>query len=941
MRISRSTLVGTAVAVALFGGNAFAQQTSGSQADASKTDANDAATLQEVVVTGVRYSVQRSIATKRAARNMTEVATAEDVGKLPAKNVADVLQTLPGVDTSSSVAGEGAFAENDRISLRGTPNSLTQTTINGHFVSAGDWFIEDQYQTVGRSVSYDLLPSEMVGKTVVNLSQDASMIEGGVAGSVDIQTRHPLEFKQGLSGYLNGGAEYSDLPAKVDPEAQLMVNWNNGSFGVLALGFYSKQDLRRDAQEELGYAKVSHCVAVGCIQNGVMVPGWQMLNPSLPDATGALYPTLLGQTLFQQTQTKEGGLLDVQAKPSDALSIDFTAFYSYMKAGNQNRNYMFWGSHVVGGSQYCPPPATPGGAAPNCQTVYVPSSLTVQNGTITSASWPGTLVPGSPAGASVPASIVYDQILRPGTTADSAFANLDVTFDATDNLTFDGQLGATEGTGRTTYAPAYEWVGGGAASYAFNGYTNLATVSFPGTPTNSPGANGVNNVGTGWAWNDIDDSVDKENYAKLDGTFKQDSGALEDLKFGVRFAHHSRDGQFTADQGCTSYCWSNLPAYGGAQYPNNFQSGIGSSPWGGNIFEYTPAAIEAYDAAALTPNVNGSRYYWLDSFSTTENELAGYVMEDIGGDNWSGNFGVRIVNTLEEVTANFANGLNPLTFSAFGPFTPTRIDNRYFNVLPSANLKFDLSKNLVWRFAAAETMALADPSALGTGVQLTDTNLTGNGGNANLKPVKGAVYSTDLEYYYGPASMVEFGLFDMDLSSYIDFGSSTGTYLNLNLTKNGPPVYSTFTITSPFNTTAEIKGGTVSWQQALPLGFGVNANFTLANGTSGDGNPVLGNSRYTYNLGGYWQRGPISANLDYTYRSHYYAAVSESSPQYMANWYNLNAQVSYDVTSNFSLTFSGRNLTDKIIYEYGVNTSQPVAIYDNGRQYYLSANYKF
>jgi iron complex outermembrane recepter protein len=904
MRISRSTLIGTAVAVALFGGNAFAQQTSASQSDPSKSDADNSAPLQEVVVTGIRYSVKASIAAKRAATNMTEVATAEDIGKLPAKNVADVLQTLPGVDTSSSTAGEGAFAENDRISLRGTPNSLTQTTIDGHFVSSGDWFIEDQYETVGRSVSYDLLPSQIVGKTVVNLSQNAAMIEGGVAGSVDIQTRHPLDFKPGISGYLNAGAEYSDLPAKADPQGGLMVSWNNGTFGVLAMAFYEKQDLRRDAQEELGYASVDAATAAA----------WQAANPSLPDATGALYPTLLGQTLFKQTQTKKGGLIDIQAKPSDAVSLDLTAFYSYMDAGNTNDNYMFWGSHIVG-------------------PTYVPTALTVQNGTIVSGTWP------TQAGA--PASIVYDQITRPGTTADSSFVNLDATVDATDNLTLDGQLGYTLGSGRTTYAPAYEWSGGNGASYTFNGYTNLATVSFPGTPTNNPGMNGVNNVGTGWAWNDIDDSVDKETYAKLDATLKQDDGALEALKFGVRFAHHSRDGNFTADQGCTSYCWSNLPGYSGGEYPGNFQSGIGSSPWGSNIFTYSQGEINAYDAAALTPNVNGSRYYWLDSFSTVENELAAYVMEEVGGDRWSGDFGVRFVNTLEEVTANFANGLNPLTFSAFGPFTPTEIDNRYFNVLPSVNLRFDLTKRLVARFSASETMALADPSALGTGVQLTDTNLTGNGGNANLKPVKGAVYSTDLEYYYGPESLVEVALFDMDLSSYVDFGTSTGRYLNLNLSKSGPPIYSNFTITSPFNTTAEIKGGTVSWQQALPLGFGVNANLTLANGSSGDGNPVLGDSKYTYNVGAYFQRGPISANLDYSYRSHYYAAVSESSPQYMANWYNLNAQVSYDVTHALSLTFSGRNLTDKIIYEYGKNTSQPVAIYDNGRQFYLSANYKF
>jgi iron complex outermembrane receptor protein len=898
-------LVGTAVAVALFGGNAFAQQTTASQTNSSSADADNAANLQEVVVTGIRYSVKASIATKRAATGQTEVATAEDVGKLPAKNVADVLQTLPGVDTSSSVAGEGAFAENDRISLRGTPNSLTQTTIDGHFVSSGDWFIEDQYQTVGRSVSYDLLPSQIVGKTIVNLSQDASMVEGGVAGSVDIQTRHPLDFKPGFSGYVNGGAEYSDLPSKVDPQAGLMMSWNNGSFGVLAMAFYEKQDLRRDAQEELGYATVTP-------QSGIAA-AWQAANPSLPDSTGAAYPTLLGQTLFKQTQAKKGGLIDIQAKPSDALSLDLTGFFSYMDAGNVNDNYMFWGSHIV-------------------SATYVPTALTVRNGTIVSGSWP------TQAGA--PASIVYDQILRPGTTADASFVNFDATLNATDNLTIDGQMGYTLGSGRTSYAPAYEWSGGNGASYTFNGYTNLATVSFPGTPTNNPGVNGVNNVGTGWAWNDIDDSVDKETYAKLDATFKQNNGALEALKVGVRFAHHSRDGNFTADQGCTSYCWSNLPAYGGGEYPSNFQSGIASSPWGNNIFTYSQGAIEAYDAAALTPNVNGSRYYWLDSFSTVENELAGYVMEEVGGDHWNGNFGVRVVNTLEEVTANFGGGLNPLTFSAFGPFTPTEIDNRYFNVLPSVNLRFDLTKNLVARFSASETMALADPSALGTGVQLTDTNLTGNGGNARLKPIKGAVYSTDLEYYYGPESMFEIGLFDMDLSSYVDFGTSTGTYVNMNLSKTST-VYSTFTITSPFNTTAQIRGATVSWQQALPLGFGVNANFTLANGTSGDGSPVLGDSKYTYNVGGYWQVGAISANVDYSYRSHYYAAVSESSPQSMANWYNVNAQVNYDITSNLSLSFSGRNLTDKIIYEYGANTSQPVAIYDNGRQYYLTANYKF
>jgi iron complex outermembrane recepter protein len=935
MRISRSTLIGTAVAVALFGGNAFAQQTSAASGDAGKSDADNTPTLQEVVVTGIRNSVKASIAAKRAATDMTEVATATDVGKLPAKNVADVLQTLPGVNTQSSVAGEGAFAENDRISLRGTPASLTQTTIDGHFVSSGDWFIEDQYQTVGRSVSYDLLPASIVGRTVVNLSENASMVEGGVAGSVDIQTRHPLDFKQGISGYVRGGAEYGDLPAKVDPQAQFMTTWNNGSAGVLAMGFYEKTHYRRDAQEELGYTTVDPATAAA----------WQAANPSLPNAAGAQIPSLLGQTLFQQTMTKEGGLLDLQAKPSDALSLDLTAFYSHMKAGNNNDNFMFWGSHLVGGTSCtydpvahpdCGGPGNPNPAMQTPTTVYVPSSLTVQNGVVTAATWPTTLLPGSPASAGgTPNSWVYDEITRPGTTADASFVNLDATLDATDNLTLDGQLGFTYGSGHTTYAPAYEAVGGAGASYQLNGIDNLATVSFPGSATNNPSSI----LGTGWAWNDVDDSIDKETYAKLDATFKVDNGALEAIKTGVRFSHHTRDGQFTSDAGCTGYCWSNVPSSAGStEYPGGFQSGIGSSPWGGNIFLLSPSAIDAYDAVAL--KTGPQTYDWQLSFNVAENELAGYVMAEVGGDRWSGNFGVRLVNTLEEVLTNVSGGTNPLTYSGYGPFTPTEIDNRYFNVLPSANLKFDLTRNLLWRFSAAQTMALPDYSALGGAVSLVDTNLTGNGGNPGLKPIKSAVYSTDLEYYYGPESMVEAALFDMDMSSYIDFGTSTGRYVDQALSKTST-VYETYSITSPFNTTAEVKGATLAWNQGLPLGFGLNFNFTLANGSTGSGGPVLGNSKYTYNIGGYWQKGPISANLDYTYRSHYYAAVAASSPQYMANWYNLNATVTYNITHALSLTFDGRNLTDEIIKEYGINETEPVAIYDNGRQFFLTANYKF
>jgi len=123
--------------------------------------------LQEIVVVGIRKSVELSLEAKRDSTEITEVVTAEDIGKMPDKNVADSLARLPGITTSAAGANEGGFDENDRVSMRGTNPSLTQTLINGHNVAAGDWFVLDQVQTVGRSVSYTLLPSEIVSKVVV------------------------------------------------------------------------------------------------------------------------------------------------------------------------------------------------------------------------------------------------------------------------------------------------------------------------------------------------------------------------------------------------------------------------------------------------------------------------------------------------------------------------------------------------------------------------------------------------------------------------------------------------------------------------------------------------------------------------------------------------------------------------------------------------------
>src|SRR3954466_9283690 len=151
---------------------------------------------ETVTVTGIRGSLEKSIETKRNADAIVEVVTSEDIGKMPDKNIADAVQRVPGVTISSQSGGSGGFDENDRVSMRGTNPSLTQTLINGHPVASGDWFVLDQVGLVGRSVSFSLLPSEIVSQVIVRKASTADLVEGGAAGSVDIITRKPLQFSK-------------------------------------------------------------------------------------------------------------------------------------------------------------------------------------------------------------------------------------------------------------------------------------------------------------------------------------------------------------------------------------------------------------------------------------------------------------------------------------------------------------------------------------------------------------------------------------------------------------------------------------------------------------------------------------------------------------------------------------------------------------------------
>lgn len=835
---------------------------------------------QTVVVTGVRAALEQSLRQKRNADAVVEVVTAEDIGKMPDKNVADAIQRLPGVNTQSSAGGEGGFGENDRVSLRGTSPSLQQTLFNGHAISTGDWFVLNQIGgNVGRSSSFSLLPSELVGSIVVQKSPTADLVEGGVSGAINVITRRPLDFKQQLTVEASVQANYNDLSSKTEPHLSGLVSWKNASntAGILIQGFSEKAAVRRDGQEILGYTPISATSAAA------------IANPAL---AGVVVPTFIGAALFEQTKKREGGAFDIEVRPNRDLTLDLNGFYSKLEAPHQNTNSL----------------AAPANSINSLG--LIPGNPVVRNGTLVGASFTRN------AGE-------VDNIYRPDAGGESWYLDFNGKWRVSERFSLSGKVGKTHGVGWDRDDVYYQNNVDGGMTYALNGLSP-ASVSYPGGNTAVPGS-------TAWAGGGESQSVDREEYAQLDGELRLDNPTFHTLRFGARWTDHKRTAEHPLETRPGPVGFTNpQPAWNGQMYPDDFGSDIGGYS-GIPYFKYYGAALGAWGAIPGNRLLDYVlRHNWMNEFEVAEKTAAVYGMVDFGGDDWSGNIGLRAIETRQRTVVNLPGGPTPITGSAFGPYTPTTFERTYRDYLPSANLKYNVTPDLTLRTALAKTIARPDYSALGGSVSLNDDALSGSGGNVNLDPVRSTNFDIGAEWYYAPKALLSAGLFYMDLRSIVAQGTSTGSYYN-----NKRETFTEYQITSPYNTSGKNKGVELSWQQPFLDNFGMLVNYTYADGELDDGGELLNSSKNTYNVTGYFENERFSARLAYNWRSKYKAGVDRGASQHVDDMPSLAASVNVKLTDKLTLTFDALNLTNETIKMYAENEDRPRAFYSNGRTFYL------
>lgn len=912
----------------------------------SAQDTPDAEGTDEIVVTGIRASLSSSAQTKRDAEQIVDSISAVDVGKFPDANIAESLQRITGVAIDRS-GGEGQF-----ITVRGLGPEFNTVLVNGRVMATDN---------AGREFSFDVLSSNMIQRTDIYKSPVPELQEGGIGATVNIITARPLEGRDGLHATAQIGGIYDTLRDKVSPDFAATASWTNPdkTFGIVVAGSYTKRQNQADT---------------------IAVDGWFNGRPDIVQTIGGV-PTLLTgtdprypvqgnvnvpQSLYYQRSQEERERINVsgtvQWRPLDNLEITVDGIYSKFDVSGVTRkmdNFF---------------------AAPYLNPTFD------ANGNAT-----GFSMIGSDFIAANPGFIAAN----PGLTNNGVNSKIDHVYNVTNRLSDSYQVGGNikwnptdavevrldaSFTGANRSSPNQYLVIGALLPYnyqfALGSDGALPTVSFDNAIINDPDRMRLHYMGI-----DANTSRDRGSEFHLDTKYEVDDSILKSVSIGGSYTQRRKiNRQFNnSDTACT-YCGYQVPIAQGLLQDYEWSDLLGGDraipP---SLFEFDPAALIAYmnDPATLSIPTNGRtaeqqaafaqqvlalaggpfgvREQLRGTVNVQEKLVAGYISMAFGGDNWSGNVGVRVIQTdvvssgFDTPVTNIVNtpGDDTLQYT-YGPATAISVRNSYVNALPSANVKYNLTDNLIARAAFSQTITRPTLTDLGVnndyGGRISIP--LSSGGNPNLLPFRSTNYDLALEWYITRVSYLSIGGFYKDLSDFLELQT-------LPVQRFGRTFQDTRTRNGQSGTIKGIEvGGQYSFDAlgGFASGFGVTGNYTyvasavqrdqtLADFTCG----YNGLSPHSANGSVFYEKYGISARVSYNWRSDYLRNCrdSQSRPRNRSAYGQLDFNLSYDVTDNFQLYLQGVNVTNQKIDEFSVIEDRFLLLQDTGARYNFGIRAKF
>ncbi len=887
---------------------------------------------EEVVVTGMKTSIQNAQELKRNSDTVIDAITATDIGALPDKSVTEALQRVAGVTIERFASSEDPnhFAdEGTGVLVRGLDR--VRSEINGRDAfSANPW----------GTLNFEDIPPELLGAVEVVKNQTADRISGGIAGTVNLVTRKPFDSPDRVIAG-SAKASYGDLRESVTPVISGLFSdrWETGAgeFGFLISAIKSELETRGDG---IG---VGNYYSRGTGGDGPALNGY---------ADQTVYmPGVISVRTANNDRTRDGLGSSLQWQNADETVVA-TAEYIKAEAELITREYVVYSPYeqgfVIGGN-----------TAINISTNPADASrpTVVENGFFK-------------AGALDSGLLWYNtRFNETDNSVEDASFNLKLR--PLDNLTIDLDAQRVDSTNTVTNNSFMTQSTGSRFYVDLRG--SSPSIEYLSPSVRNPNTNGAAATNTNFIRSHLDQNVDND--AKMDAysadvTYEIDDNWITGVQAGVYYADKDlvvRDTEYS-NWGVVGGCgWcAGGPGFSAtsadlSQSPTEFEkvtfsdfyrgSGIKGDTqefWFAKMSsaeDFVGTTLRGYENGWM-PYGSGSQWLRTDRIpgtpfapnhvgSVNEQRQEAYVRVNYAFDDLpiplKGNLGVRQVNyelssvgfesypTLSNNAALYPQ--NVQDFATGGSSKGVKVNGTdYSTVLPTFNLSASLQDDLIARFAVSKGLYypsltdtrnikvmqisktdILDPTDPTKVIGVKDVQLTGQAKNPFLEPEESTNIDVTLEWYFDATDSLTASLFHKKLDNIIRERAFAAP-----VTHNGVTLPGSFS--GPVNEgSGTIQGIELSYTQfydSLPgawSGLGLQVNFTYidqkdlndSEGIAGiedirlgvDGNPLPQDgrntfrsftdlplpsySKNTFNITGMYEYESISARLAYNWRSEY------------------------------------------------------------------------
>ncbi len=886
----------------------------------SPPPADEATTEQDIVITGIRQTIQTSISTKRQETAIVDALSSTDIGNLPALSVGEAIQTITGATTHREKGGAS------EIAIRGLGPFLSNATFNGREASNGSG---------DRAVNFNQFPSELINGIKIYKTQQANLVEGGVAGTIELETLKPLDYgRRRIQAELKGNYSYYQDRIRGDDgigwrgTLSYVDQFSLGGLGDIGISLGIQRNDTNNPEETFP----SSTTWTACNANVVVANGNCRGITRQEGTAGTPYYFRPNSIAFRQIiedDRRDALFAAVQWQPNDRIDVNLDLQYSD-RVFNEQRNDLNLSEMLRS----------------------LRNPVFTETGVVTRIEGASTIETNS------------NLLTR---SEEYLGGGLDVAWEASEQLTLVGDISYS----RTRRSEIER------LTRLRSDALNIFGVR---TPINNQRIPYTYEVGEGFAptvtidprfdINNPDlfsaaprlrrDQQDRNNEivaGRLDAIYEVGGGFLSQVDAGVRYAYLTYDDfDDRVEVNLTDRTRTreaNL-ACRRAEFP---QTGFLNKAPGNVINSYA-----TFDPICLFQNFLGTEdpgrnedVRAVENRDVEERALAGYVMatyeSQLGNLPVRGNFGIRVVNT-KVTSRGLRSGLNvirnpdgTIRLEETGEFDTVTLKSESTRLLPSINAIFEAQPDLLVRLAAYRAMSRPAPSSLGAGRSF-DVDDSGNSstieeaiagvtatGSPGLKPLMSWNGDLSVEYYPNRDSLFSAAVYYKKFTGgfipvlndeEFEIGGETVT-IPVAQTANSPRQSRLYGLELTAATRFSLLpapldglGAKISYNYAdsnfenEDIRYGDVINPETGEITEGFVEPanISGFSRHVLSAQAYYEIGGFSVQAVYNYRSSYHQEFVGGKRQlrYVRDNETVDLRASYDISRNLSLRFEAVNL---------------------------------